>query len=387
MTNELVTVPHAGSEALPGVDTLPAHLQALVTAMVPDAVENARAANTKKAYKADWARFTGWCRDNSVPALPATPAVVVAYLTAAALTTDAHGNPAYKVGTLTRWRNTINLVHAEAGHPRPASGKVISDLLRGLGKGTDATRVRRVSPITLDVLHDLLDSIDTTTTTTPTTVAVVTALRDKALLLTGFAGAFRRTELSGLNISDVTFHRADGIHLRIQQSKTDQDGAGRTVALPYGEDPQTCPVCALHRWITLLNARDKRTPKKRLDALALELAADRTHCCRTPAPPTRNCDGPLFRPVAKSGLIREGHHLTGNSIATIVKKRAAAAGLDPALYAGHSLRAGFVTEAFRAGHTGKAIRRQTGHKDDALLDVYQREEAPLSGNAVTNLGL
>src|SRR5664279_1069328 len=220
----------------------------------------------------------------------------------------------------------------------------------------------------------------------------------------GFAGAHRRSELVALTLEDVTLHATDRLHVRLRRSKTDQEARGTVKALPYGRDPVTCPPCAYVRWRQILLAWDtaadgagRRAVLPVLRRQAANAAGSGgeedepvLHCCRStrlpdPADPTR----PLFPAVHKTGAIGQ-QAMTGHGINEMIQRRAAAAGFTAAQVdklGGHSLRAGFVTEAFRAGADAHAIMRQTGHRSPVMLEVYAREHAPLVGNAVTRLGL
>ena len=233
------------------------------------------------------------------------------------------------------------------------------------------------------------------------------ARRDAAVLLMGFAGAHRRSELVALTLADVTLHPTDGLHVRLRRSKTDQEARGTVTALPYGRDPATCPPCAYVRWRQVLQAWDTTDPDGRRRAVMTVLRRQTTtttasggeeddedvevqHCCRgarftEPA----DTDRALFPRVHATGAIG-ATAMTGHAIAEMIQRRAASAGFTSAQVdklGGHSLRAGFVTEAFRAGADAHAIMRQTGHRSPVMLEVYAREHAPLVGNAVTRLGL
>ena len=234
--------------------------------------------------------------------------------------------------------------------------------------------------------------------------AGVAARRDMAILLMGFAGAHRRSELVGLTLADVTLHQADGLHVRLRSSKTDQEGHGQVKALPYGRDQVTCPPCAFVRWREVLQAWDTAADgsgrRAVMAVLRRQAAMDNKrgeqeegaaqHCCRTtrlaePVDPARS----LFPAVHKTGAIGD-RPMSGHGINEMIQRCAGAAGFTPsqtALLGGHSLRAGFVTEAFRAGADAHAIMRQTGHRSPGMLEVYARENVPLMGNAVTRIGL
>jgi integrase len=169
-------------------------------------------------------------------------------------------------------------------------------------------------------------------------------VRDRALLLIGFAGGFRRSELVGLDYGDVQ-HVRQGIIVRLQRSKTDQLGAGRKIGIPYGRS-RHCPVKLLDQWLTRSGITEGR----------------------------------LFR-----GLNRHGHllagQLSGEAVSLIIKERAAAAGFDPSGYSGHSLRAGFATSAAQAGGSSWKIRQITGHASDAMLSRYIRDGELFTDNA------
>ncbi len=223
----------------------------------------------------------------------------------------------------------------------------------------------------------------------------------------GFAGAHRRSELVGLHLSDVTVHPADGLHVRVRFSKTDHEGQGIVRALPYGRDPQTCPPCALVRWRRLLLAYVVDDGGRRASIAQLHKRGLSTeHICRgvddtakttdlgtaSNEPATTGGGGGerwLFPTVHKTGQ-PSPKAMSGDAVAMMIQRRGAAAGFTPAqvdLLGGHSLRSGFVTEAFRAGADAHSIMRQTGHRDPKMLEVYAREFAPLVGNAVLKLDL
>jgi integrase len=211
--------------------------------------------------------------------------------------------------------------------------------------------------------------------------------RDIALLLFGFAGAFRRSELAALRVADVAAVRPDGLHVRLRRSKTDQEGRGAVNALPYGANVDSCAPCAWARWVNVLAAFDTGGRTGVFKELANERSDVDEHVCGSvPSLDSLDPDTPLFRPIHKSGVPGAGP-ITGHAVNAVIKRRVAAAGFDPTRFGGHSLRAGFVTEAVRAGADASSIMRQTRHRSVAMVEVYRRENAPLIGNAVTRLGL
>jgi len=369
-------------------------------ARVLDAVEASTAAATKRAYRSDWQRFTAWTTQRGFCPLPAPPAVIAHYVTEAAAEQTGVGKWRYAPATLTRWVSSINQVHTAAGLDAPGRSEVVRRALSGIRR-IRATPPNRRAPLLLADIRTLMTCIGETAAGWP---AGVGARRDMAVLLMGFAGAHRRGELTALTLADITLHSTDGVHVRLRTSKTDQEAHGTVKALPYGRDPVTCPPCAYVRWRQVLQAWDTTDPDGRRRAVMTVLRrqtaalssggddgeSDPQHCCRgarfhEPGDPARA----LFPSVHATGAIGP-HAMTGHAINEMIRRRAAAAGFTAAQVArlgGHSLRAGFVTEAFRAGADAHAIMRQTGHRSPAMLEVYAREHAPLVGNAVTRLGL
>ncbi len=167
--------------------------------------------------------------------------------------------------------------------------------------------------------------------------------RDRALILLGFAGAFRRSELVGLDVEDCAFGK-DGLTVTLRRSKTDQDGAGRKIGIPYGSNPETCPVRTIQAWIEQAGTIGRR----------------------------------LFRSINRHGQVQAGR-LSGIDVARVVKKLAERAGLDPAKYAGHSLRAGHATSAAIAGASERSIMNQTGHRSVQMVRRYIRDGSLFPG--------
>jgi integrase len=372
-------------------------------------VDASLAPASRRAYRTDWRRFTGWAADQGYPFLPAPPAVVAAYVTAAAAEQKANGNFRYAPASLTRWVSSINQVHTAAGLDAPGRSELVRRALAGIRRIRKTPPVRR-APLLLDDVRGLVDWLGMVAGGWPAGVA---ARRDTALLLIGFAGAFRRSELAGLAVGDVTLHRADGLHVRLRSGKTDQEAQGRTVALPYGRDPVTCPPCAWTRWRELVHAADTAPDEKRraavMRALRRQAAHDhvvdptagdrdgdaedgggRLHVCRSSRlPDPTNPERALFPAVHGTGVIRD-RAMSGDAVYEMIRRRAEQAGYTTTQIeklGGHSLRAGFVTEAFRAGADAHQIMRQTGHRSHAVLETYAREHVPLLGNAVTRIGL
>jgi integrase len=206
---------------------------------------------------------------------------------------------------------------------------------------TLGTFQRQVHAITVLELRTMLDGLGTGPA----------GCRDRALLLLGFAGALRRSELVGLDVADVT-EGTDGLIVRLRRAKTDQEGAGRTVGVPYGSKQATCPVHAWRVWLEVSGITE----------------------------------GAAFRPVDRHGHIAPTR-LSAPSVALVLKRHAARAGLDPDEVSGHSLRAGLATSAAAAGVPERVIAEQTGHKGTAMLRRYIREGSLFRENAASAVGL
>jgi site-specific recombinase XerD len=235
--------------------------------------------------------------------------------------------------TLSRRVAAIAYAHDLAGLPSPASAKAVRVVLGGIRR-TKGTRPVRKAPITAERTATMLESMPTT----------LRGKRDRALLTLGFAGAFRRSELVALEIADLAFE-PEGLRVQIQHSKTDQEGQGQEIAIPRGETLR--PVGAVQAWIK---------------------AAKIT-------------DGKLFRGIDRHGRI--GGALTAQSVALIVKHYAEAAGLDAREFAGHSLRAGFLTSAADAGADVLRMMEVSRHKRVETVQGYVRRANLFKGHAGT----
>jgi integrase len=283
-------------------------------------VEAGIAPATRRAYRADLEHFRAWGGD-----IPTTDIQLAAYLAERATT--------LKVATLTRRLAAISIAHKAQRLPSPVSSPLVRATMRGVRRER-GTAQRQAAPLLREDLFVVLAAPGDR----------LKDLRDRALLLIGFAGGLRRSELVAIDLVDFERVR-EGIVLTIRRSKTDQDGVGRRIGIPFGRTIH-CPVRALDAWLT---------------AARIE-------------------DGPVFRPVDRHGRVSVGR-LSGEAVSLIVCARMAAAGFDSAGYSGHSLRAGFATSATRAGVPTFKIRQQTGHASDAMLSRYVRDGELFLGNA------
>lgn len=279
---------------------------------------------TLRAYRADLAHFQEWGG-----AIPATDTIVASYLA-------AHADQ-LAVSTLTRRLASISQAHARIGEESPTGSPLVRATMRGIRRSR-GTAQRQAKPLLREELFLVVDHLGDD----------ARGLRDRALLLLGFAGGFRRSELVGLNVSDIVAVR-QGLVVTLRRSKTDQEGQGRQIGIPVGRTHH-CPVMAVSDW---------------LKAAMIE-------------------NGPLFRPVDRHSNISPDR-LSGEAVCLIVRGRLSAVNIEPSGYSGHSLRSGFVTSAAQAGIANYKIRAQTGHASDAMLSRYIRDGELFLGNAAGGL--
>jgi integrase len=299
---------------------------------VRDFIRASKAESTIRGYRADWGHFCKWCEANQLGPLPASPEVVASYIA------ECAGR--LKVGSVQRRLNAIAEAHKAVGVESPTHHAMVTNTMKGIRR-TKGTAPTQKAPTLTDDIRAMIDATD----------LGIIGTRDRALVLLGFAGAFRRSELVGLDLEDCTFGK-DGLTVKLRRSKTDQDGAGRRIGIPYGSNPETCPVRVLQGWI--------------------EQAGIST--------------GPLFRSINRHGQVRAGR-LSGIDVSRVVKKLAERAGLDAAKYAGHSLRAGHATSAAIAGASERSIMNQTGHRSVQMVRRYIRDGSLFRENSAGKLGL
>lgn len=309
-------------------------------------IRNSVPTETRRAYAGDWARFQRWCQTLGYQSLPTDPDVLAQYVTHLA---DAGKAPS----TIERAVAAILTAHTTANLPKPATKPARAALRHyRVESAENGRRVRKAPPVTITNLRAMVGTCD------PDTLAGV---RDRALIVVGFATGCRRSELAGLNIEDVEFCE-EGVVVTVRKSKTDQDAHGRQPKLVAGRYWETCPIRTLRAW---------------LDALAEQGVSS----------------GPLFRRIDRHGNLGRAPHgrgdpqgrLTGHGIALIIRRAAQRAGLDHAdMFTGHSLRRGFATETYRAGASMLWIAAQGGWSPGSkalhgyIDDVNSWQDNPLA---------
>lgn len=291
---------------------------------VTDAVRASRADATWRAYRADWQDWEAWAKANATTVIPASVASVCAFL--------AERGKTHSIATLEGRLSGIAQAHRMRNLPSPTHDPQVRMVMAGLRRKKGVIPNRKAAA-DLDVVRKLLTAFDRKT---------VGGVRDAALVLLGFAGAFRRSEICALEVRDLDF-RPEGVLVLIRRSKTDQEGKGRLVPIQKAPDPEICAVEALRRWI----AAGKLT------------------------------DGPVFRGLTKWGTLRKTA-LSPQIVAMTVQGAAQKVGLDPTTFGAHSLRAGHVTQALSVGASDRSVQEMTGHRNSAMLDIYKRDVNPFA---------
>ncbi|HVT77927.1 MAG TPA: site-specific integrase [Acidimicrobiales bacterium] len=329
---------------MPSRSRLPqiAGTQALTQALTEQALElhaARRADSTRRAYDKDWALFEEFCAEIGATPLPAAPLTVAQFIAGHTLLT-----PPAAASTIDRRLAAIRARHVDAGFPSPTADPAVVGVRSGARRTIGVRPKRQVDALTTDDIRQLVKPIDNS----------LIGRRDRALLLVGFAGAFRRSELVAVEV-DHLYRDRRGYRILVPESKTDQEGEGLDKGIPHGKGI-TCPVTALDRWLRFSGINQ----------------------------------GPVFRAVDQKGRI-SSTALTDQSVALIIKRRAKAAGLTDeavARLAGHSLRAGNVTTLAREGVPFQDIMKLTGHKNERTVLRYVRQEDVLGPKATAKkLGL
>ena len=284
-------------------------------------LKNSKAANTLRAYQADFKDFSAFCSKNGLSFMPTDPKILSLYLT--------HLSATSKFSTLKRRIASISVIHKIKGHYLDTKHPIIMENLHGI-KRVKGSHQKAKKPILINELKLIINQINQEKIETK-------KYKNKALILIGFAGGFRRSELVSIECDDLDFV-PEGVKIFIKRSKTDQSGEGMTKGIPYFSKTEYCPVLSLKNWLNISKIKEGR----------------------------------IFK-------------LSDKSVALILKKYASLAGLDEKKYSGHSLRSGFATSAAEFGAEERSIMAMTGHKTTQMVRRYIQEANLFKNNALNKI--
>jgi len=284
-------------------------------------LKSSKASNTLRAYKADYKDFAGFCVKNGFKPMPSEPKIIALYLT--------HLSKSCKFSTLKRRLASISVIHKLSGHYIDVKHPMITENLMGI-KRILGSHQKAKKPILIKELKLIVDVIDKDKNE-------ISRFKNRALILVGFSGGFRRSELVAIDYQDLDFV-TEGVKIFVKRSKTDQSGEGMTKGIPYFSNPKYCPVISLKKWIDKLQI--------------------------------------------KSGKIFD---MSDKSVSLAIKKYTFLAGLDPNKYSGHSLRSGFATSTAELGAEERSIMAMTGHKTTQMVRRYIQEANLFKNNALNKI--
>ena len=298
-------------------------------------LKNSKANNTLRAYKSDFHDFGLFCVKNSFKPLPTEPRIVSLYLTY--LSTKN-----IKISTIKRRLVSIGVIHKLKGHYLDTKHPSIIENIMGI-KRRKGTIQKAKKPLLINSLKKIINVIDEQKKNK------IKILRDRSIILIGFAGGFRRNEIVSLDFDDLEFVN-EGLKIRLKRSKTDQYGEGAMKGIPYFDNLQYCPVISIQRWIEVSKINS----------------------------------GPLFRRFRKGSNLSE-IRLSDQTVALLIKDYLELAGIDSKNYSGHSLRSGFATTAAEAGAEERSIMAMTGHKSTEMVRRYIKEANVFKNNALNKI--
>ena len=298
-------------------------------------LKSSKASNTIRAYRSDFKDFGAFCAKNGLKSLPSEPKIVSLYLTHLSIK-DA------KMSTLRRRLVSIGVIHKLKGHYLDTKHPIIVENIMGISR-KKGNYQRGKKPILINHLKAIVDVIDKQTTTE------IKKIRDKAIILIGFGGGFRRAELISIDFEDLEFVQ-EGVKIIIRRSKTDQFGEGMIKGLPYFSNQTYCPVLHLKKWLDISSIKS----------------------------------GPIFRKFNK-GFSLSDNRLTDQSVALLLKSYLSIAGIENKNYSGHSLRSGFATVSAESGADERSIMAMTGHKTTQMVRRYIREANLFKNNALSKI--
>ena len=288
-------------------------------------IKSSKSLNTIRAYKSDFKDFSNFCKKNNFKSLPADPKIVSFYIT--------HLSSISKVSTLKRRLASISVVHKIKGFYIDIKHPLIIENFMGIQRKLGVFQKSK-KPILINELKEIIKTIETTEKNE------IKKIRNKALILVGFAGGFRRSELVNIKLDDLEFTK-EGLKIFIQRSKTDQSGEGMTKAIPYFKDKNFCPVVSIKNWIEII--------KNKTNSLIFDIS--------------------------------------DKMVAVLIKKYLQKAGFDNTKYSGHSLRSGFATVAADHGADEKSIMNMTGHKSSTMVRRYIKEINLFKNNPLNKISL
>ena len=297
-------------------------------------LKSSKSINTLRAYKSDFKDFAAFCYKHGLTSLPTEPKIVSMYLT--------HLSKNSKISTLRRRLVSIGMVHKLKGHYLDTKHPIIIENLMGIRRLKGSIQKGK-KPLLINHLKSIINSIN------EQNIAETKKLRDKTIILIGFGGGFRRTELISIDYDDLEFV-PEGLKITLRRSKTDQFGEGMIKGLPYFDDENYCPVINLRKWLEISEIRS----------------------------------GSIFRRFSKGSSLTD-YRLTDQSVVLIIKKYLRLAGIENKNFAGHSLRSGFATVAADSGADERSIMAMTGHKTTQMVRRYIKEANIFKNNALNKV--
>jgi len=300
-------------------------------------LQNSKSNNTVRAYKSDFNDFGLFCAKNGFKSLPSEPKIVSLYLTY--LSTKE-----VKMSTLKRRLVSIGVIHKLKGHYLDTKHPSIIENIMGIKRRKGSIQKGK-KPLLINNLKIIINVIDKEKN------EEIKKLRDRSIILIGFAGGFRRNEIVSLDYEDLDFVQ-EGLKISLKRSKTDQFGEGSVKGLPYFDNSEYCPVVSIRKWIEVSKINS----------------------------------GPLFRRFIKGSKLSD-NRLSDQTIALLIKDYLKIAGIESRHYSGHSLRSGFATSAAESGAEERSIMAMTGHKSTEMVRRYIKEANLFKNNALNKIKL
>ena len=297
-------------------------------------LKTSKATNTLRAYKSDFRDFAVFCAKHGFNSMPSEPKIVSLYLT--------HLSSNSKISTLRRRLVSIGVIHKLKGHYLDTKHPIIIENLMGMKRKKGSIQIGK-KPILINHLKLIINAID------EQKIDEIKKIRNRTLILVGFSGGFRRTEIISIDYEDIDFVE-EGVKINLKRSKTDQFGEGLVKGIPYFNNEKYCPVTSLKNWIHLSKIKT----------------------------------GPIFRRFVKGSILTD-HRLTDQSVVIIIKEYLKLAGIENKNFSGHSLRSGFATVAAESGADERSIMAMTGHKTTQMVRRYIKEANIFKNNALNKI--